>query len=80
MMGLTALRRHWRERQGLADQAPLPEDSSKATETPLPEDFPARAKLEAAGITTLEAVRANLGNLRKLGLTKREAEQVGAAI
>jgi len=79
-MGLTALRRHWRERQELADQAPLPEDSSKATETPLPEDFPARTKLEAAGLTTLEAVRANLSNLRKLGLTKREIEQVEAAL
>lgn len=80
-MGLTALRRYWRERQGLAtDQTPLPKDSSTATEAPLPEGFPARAKLEAAGLTTLEAVRANLGNLRKLGLTKREAEQVEAAL
>ena len=81
-MGLTALRRHWRVRQELADQAPLPEDSSKATETPLPEDFPARTKLEAAGLTTLEAVRANLSTLRttQAGLTKREIEQVEAAL
>lgn len=69
-MGLTALRRYWQKQ---ADN-PLPEPA------PLPDDFPARAKLEAAGLTTLEAVRANLGNLRKLGLTKREAEQVEAAL
>lgn len=68
-MGLTALRRYWQKQ---AD--PLPEPA------PLPDDFPARAKLEAAGLTTFEAVRANLGNLRKLGLTKREAEQVEAAL
>jgi predicted flap endonuclease-1-like 5' DNA nuclease len=57
MMGLTALRRHRHERQGLADQAPLSEDSSNATETPLPEDFPGRGALLAAGYTTLESLR-----------------------
>lgn len=70
-MGLTALRRYWQK------QADNPAPSEPA---PLPDDFPARAKLEAVGLTTFEAVRANLGNLRKLGLTKREAEQVEAAL
>ena len=56
-MGLTALRLHWRERQGLADQSSLPENSSKATETPLPEDFPGRGALLVAGYTTLESLR-----------------------
>lgn len=71
-MGYYAIRQMW-ERIQQADN-PLPEPA------PLPDDFPARAKLEAAGLTTLEAVRANLGNLRKLGLTKREAKQVEAAL
>lgn len=60
--------------QRMRESAPTP------SATPLPDNFPARAKLEAAGLTTLEAVRANLGNLRKLGLTKREAEAVRAAL
>lgn len=71
-MGYYAIRQMW-ERIQQADN-PLPEPA------PLPDDFPARAKLEAAGLTTLEAVRANLGNLRKLGLTNREAKQVEAAL
>ncbi|AZF88287.1 ribonucleotide-diphosphate reductase subunit beta-like protein [Meiothermus phage MMP17] len=72
-MGYYAIRQMW-ERIQQADNPALPEPA------PLPDNFPARAKLEAAGLTTLEAVRANLGNLRKLGLTKREAEQVEAAL
>lgn len=68
-MGYYAIRQMW-ERIQQAEAGP----------TSLPDDFPARAKLEAAGLTTPEAVRANLGNLRKLGLTKHEAEQVEAAL
>jgi len=69
-MGYYAIRQIWERVQQVETESSIP----------LPEDFPARAKLEAAGLTTLEAVRANLGNLRKLGLTKREAKQVEAAI
>ena len=69
-MGYYAIRKIWERVQQVETESPIS----------LPEDFPARAKLEAAGLTTLEAVRANLGNLRKLGLTKREIEQVEAAL
>lgn len=85
-MGLTALRRHWRERQRLADQAAdqafLPEDSSKATETPLPEEFPGRSALLAAGYTTLESLRglseADLITIR--GIRPRLVKQILQAL
>jgi len=69
-MGYYAIRQIWERVQRVETESPIP----------LPENFPARTKLEAAGLTTLEAVRANLSNLRKLGLTKREIEQVEAAL
>ncbi|MCS7069090.1 MAG: hypothetical protein N2313_04535 [Meiothermus ruber] len=60
--------------QRMRESAPTP------SATPLPEDFPARAKLLAAGLHTLEDVRANLETLRNLGLTRKEAEAVRAAL
>lgn len=67
-MGITALRRYWRERMAVLE-------NTASELTPLPGDFPARDKLEAAGISSLEELRAqSVAALQKLGLTKREAQ------
>jgi Holliday junction resolvasome RuvABC DNA-binding subunit len=66
-VGITALRRYWRERMAALE--------GTAVATPLPEGFPVRDKLEAAGIHSLEDLRAqSVSALQKLGLSKREAQ------
>lgn len=86
-MGLTAIRRYYRAKLEAAKQAgeeglagAFDTKLGNLGGTPLPEGFPARAKLEAARLRTLEDVQANLDNLRKFGLSKREVEAVRAAL
>lgn len=69
-MGIGTLRRHY------ANQAEKAEEVA-VEGTPLPDDFPAKAKLEAQGYRTLESLRgATPESLRQLGLTRREAQAV----
>lgn len=83
-MGLSALRRYYRAKQEAAklsgQGAVASAYAAKREElpgTPLPEEFPHRGKLLAAGIRTLEELREHtVASLQKLGLSKREAKEV----
>jgi hypothetical protein len=59
----------------LREPAPSPIPVKKAT--PIPSDFPGRAKLHAAGIVTLEAVPRDLSKLKSVrGIGTKLAERI----
>lgn len=86
-MGLAAIRRYYRYKEEAARQGGEEGVASAFAAkreglggTPLPEDFPHRDKLEAAGLRTLEDVQANLEALPKLKFSKRQVEAIQAAL
>jgi len=78
-MGIGTLRRHYHPAAAEPQGAPAPPEAAAAT--PLPEDFPMRDKLEAAGYRSLEELRAaSEEELVTRGLTRRQAARVVEAL
>lgn len=82
--GAASNRRRAKLREEARSRDPSPkekEDEFKPTITgegdPIPDDFPARSELEAAGIKTLADVKANADNLEKIpGIGSAKAKQI----
>jgi hypothetical protein len=65
--------------EGQGEQSPQPEETSEERQSvnPLPADFPAKQKLEANGITTLEAVPTDRNTLMELpGIGDKAADAI----
>jgi len=78
-MGIGTLRRHYPTAAAEPQGAAAPPEATAAT--PLPEDFPMRDKLEAAGYRSLEELRAaSEEELVARGLTRRQAARVVEAL
>jgi len=78
-MGIGTLRRHYPTAAAELQGAPTPPEATAAT--PLPEEFPFRDKLEAAGYHSLEELRAaSEEELVARGLTRRQAVRVFEAL
>ena len=78
-MGIGTLRRHYHPAAAEPQGAAAPPEATAAT--PLPEDFPMRDKLEAAGYRSLEELRAaSEEELVARGLTRRQAVRVFEAL
>jgi len=74
-MGIGTLRRHYPTAAAELQGAPTPPEATATT--PLPEEFPFRDKLEAAGYRSLEELRAaSEEELVGRGLTRRQAARV----
>jgi len=79
-MGIGTLRRHYTQRADAEPQGATAQPGATSV-PPLPEDFPYRDKLEAAGYRSLEELRAaSEEELLARGFTRRQAVRVLEAL